>query len=359
MSVDFAIIGAGVSGLMTALALSEYRSDYRISVIDAGETGSGCSWAGGGILSPLLPWEEHPANLVLCKRGQDQYPELCARLHTETGIDPQCTPGGMVIMDCDNVEAIHDWCKRHKIPVEMISASADDRFPGVRFASPNATVFLPDVAHVRNPRLLRALRAVLEKRGVGIIEHCPVKALEPNGSQVRCVAENRVIEAGKVILCNGAWLNTLLPETSQLPMRPMRGQMLCLEGHDFEVQSVVMNRDCYIIPRQERVMLIGSTVEDSGFDTATTAEARDHLMTMAMKFLPGLTGRESVKQWAGLRPDTTRGYPYIGALPGLDNIFVNAGHFRTGLVSAPAAADLLAAMLTGSEPVLPPAEYAP
>jgi glycine oxidase len=357
MHTGFAIVGGGVNGLMTALALSEHSND--ITVIDAQTTGQGCSWAGGGILSALVPWHEHPANQALCQQGQKMYPQLCAQLRDETGIDPEYTQEGMLILDCAETDSIAAWCEANGVNAGIIGHDREDLFPGVRLPDGASSVWLPDVAHVRNPRLLRALKAALQKRGVQILEHHRVEALEYYDHRVHCRMDTGNLEAEKAILCNGVWINELLPESAHLPMRPMRGQMLCLEDHGFELQSIILNRDCYVIPRRGGVLLIGSTVEDAGFDSGITDTARRQLLASAEAMIPGLGNQANVRQWSGLRPDSMRGYPYIGAISGFDSLYVNAGHFRTGLLAAPASAALLTALLSGSEPVLNSAVYEP
>ncbi len=357
MPHEFAVIGAGINGMMTALELS--RHSERVILIDAAGSGRGCSWSGGGILFPLTPWREHASNLALCLAGQTMYAEICAALLETTGIDPEYRESGLLLVDCEDIETPRAWCAAHGIAAQTIGVQEHDSFAAVRFRSPGDSLFLPDVAQVRNPRLLQAMKACLQQQGVTLRELWPVHKLAPDGGQVRCDSDQDSIVAEQVILCTGAWLNQLLPEPDQLGIRPVRGQMLCLKDHALDLDQIVMRQDCYAIPRQGRVLLIGSTVEDAGFDAAVTGEARRQLLEAARQFLPGLDGESEIQQWSGLRPDPGRGYPYIGRLPDMQRVYVNAGHFRTGLLTAPVSARMLAAELTGGTPQIDIADYLP
>jgi glycine oxidase len=101
----------------------------------------------------------------------------------------------------------------------------------------------------------------------------------------------------------------------------------------------------YIVPRDDGHVLVGATIEEVGFDESTTQRELDQLAADAKRLVPNLTKDKIVQTWAGLRPGTHDGFPYMGRLPGFDNAFVSTGHFKTGLQlssgSAVAMADLI------------------
>lgn len=357
MHYEFAIIGAGINGLMTALELS--RISDRIVIMDAAAAGRACSWAGGGILSPLFPWDETPANYTLCRFAQSLYPDLCELLAEETGIDPEYRQSGMLILDCKALEQRLQWCHSRNITAERIDHPDQSRFPGINFLPEQSSIWLPGVAHVRNPRLIRALKTCIQKKGIDLLEQCSVRELAFRTDHIQCRSDSVNLNAGQVILCTGAWLNQLLPGGSEITVTPTRGQMLCLQDHDLELQQIILKDGCYVIPRLGRVLLIGSTLEDVGFDPGITSQARELLLNAAREFVPGLNGCKDIKQWSGLRPDSGRGYPYIGNVPGVDKLFVNAGHNRTGLLTAPASARLLSGLFTKIDSDLDIMDYQP
>ena len=125
------------------------------------------------------------------------------------------------------------------------------------------------------------------------------------------------------------------------------------------VQSIVLHNGRYLIPRLDGHLLVGSTLEHVGFDKTITSAARESLYESAICILPELEGKTPVAQWAGLRPGSPEGVPLIGRMESTENLYVSAGHYRNGLVLAPASTRLLADLLLGRDPVLNPELYSP
>jgi glycine oxidase len=93
-------------------------------------------------------------------------------------------------------------------------------------------------------------------------------------------------------------------------------------------------------------------LEDVGFDKTTTEQAYVELKQFAETILPGLAEYPVIQQWAGLRPASPAGIPHIGSVRGYENLFINAGHFRNGVVLAPGSVQLLVEKILGESPSL-------
>src|SRR5690606_215400 len=113
----------------------------------------------------------------------------------------------------------------------------------------------------------------------------------------------------------------------------------------------------YVIPRADGRVLAGSTLEEAGFDKTTDAAARESLWHSATSIIPALADCEVEHHWAGLRPGSPDGVPFIGQVPGMPGIYVNAGHYRNGLVLAPASTRLLVDEMLGRSPIIDPTPY--
>jgi glycine oxidase len=122
---------------------------------------------------------------------------------------------------------------------------------------------------------------------------------------------------------------------------------------------MVLAKGRYAIPRRDGHILIGSTLEHAGFDKAPTENALDSLKASAVELLPALAEAVPVGHWGGLRPGSPEGIPFIGAVPGFEGLWLNCGHYRNGLVLAPASCQLLADLMLGRQPIIDPAPYAP
>jgi glycine oxidase len=329
-----------------------------VELVEMGETGREASWAGGGILSPLYPWRSDDAITALVTWSQAIYPDLCRTLLEETGVDPEHDRCGMLVLDPEDHDQAQDWAAVNQVAIDALDrAEIDTREPGL---APDATdaLWLPEIAQIRNPRLVKALRHAIEKR-VRIREREEVLELKVADGRVQGVRTTAgSIEADCIVVCTGAWTADLLEKLGRRPaIRPVRGQMILFAAAPGQVRHINLFRERYVIPRRDGRVLIGSTIEEAGFAKHTTAEAKEILYQIAVDMFPLLKRTPVEDHWAGLRPSSPKGIPYIGPYPGVDGLFVNAGHFRNGLVTGPASARLLADQVLGRDPILPIAPY--
>lgn len=132
----------------------------------------------------------------------------------------------------------------------------------------------------------------------------------------------------------------------------MRGQMLLFKSQPHVLEHVIYQQGIYLIPRLDGHILVGSTVEDVGFDKSTTPETRQDLMSAAFKLLPALSKATLIQHWSGLRPGSPDNVPTIARHPEIENLYANAGHFRYGVTMAPVSADLIAEIILGLPPSL-------
>jgi len=154
--------------------------------------------------------------------------------------------------------------------------------------------------------------------------------------------------ADSVIISAGAWSQVLLDKIGyESHIKPIRGQIICVKPDKKLIDKIVLDGGHYLIPRLDGYMLIGSTMEDVGFIDETTEIAREELMNWAYSIAPYLSSASLVRHWSGLRPTTKDGKPIIGPVSDFKNIYLNTGHFRKGILQAPASAELLVDYLSG------------
>jgi glycine oxidase len=211
------------------------------------------------------------------------------------------------------------------------------------------------MAQVRNPRLVRALVASLRTHDVTLGPGCPVYAWETNGTRVDAVVTHAGRQvAGQYVLCAGAWSDELLrPLGVRANVRPVRGQIALLNTRATAPAKVLIRGKRYIVPRGDGRVLVGSTEEDAGFEKRTTASAIAGLLEFGTRLVPSLADATIERCWAGLRPGSPDGRPFIGRVPGFNDVWVAAGHFRSGIQLAPGTARILAEAIHGRPTALP------
>jgi glycine oxidase len=352
-TADVLIIGGGVIGLTTAYTLA--RDGARVTLLDRQDFGRESSWAGAGIISPGNPERAATPHHKLRAIGSVTYPSLAAELRERTGVDPgyRCN-GGLEFDDPDGEAGPAEW-KNEGIAWERL---ATDQVRSVDPAvSPHAgpAYFLPCMAQVRNPRLVKSLAASLRTTGVTLQPGTPVYAWETSGSRIAAAVTHtgrRV--ADQYVICGGAWSDQLLrPLGLRTEVRPVRGQIALLNTRASGPSKVLIRGKRYVVPRGDGRVLVGSTEEDTGFDKRTTACAIAGLLEFGTGLAPSLKDAEIERCWAGLRPGSPDGLPFIGRVPGFENLWVATGHFRSGIQLAPATARVLSEAIQGRPTAVP------
>jgi glycine oxidase len=353
-SPDMILIGAGVMGMMSALELAD--SGMTVRLYDRGRAGREASWAGGGIISPLYPWRYQPHITALASWSQANYPGLIKQLSESTGVDPECLPRGMLVTAMQERSQALAWGSGINPQVMEITAT-DARALEPHVELTETPLWMPEIASVRNPRLGQALRlACLRHARIELVEQCPIDVQGSADAPV-VLAQGEPVVSGQVGLTGGAWSATLCQALGiQCPVKPMKGQMLLFASCHL-VSRVVLADGRYAIPRGDGRLVFGSTLEDVGFDALPDAAGLATLYQSALKMIPALESVPLEAQWAGLRPGSPEGTPWIGAFS--DRLWINAGHYRNGVVLAPASARLFADLVCGRHPVIDPTPFQP
>jgi len=361
--MDCIIIGAGIMGLLTARELRQ--AGLKVCVLDQSAVGRESSWAGGGILSPLYPWRYSEPVQQLAHWSQQVYPDLIQTLFQDTGVDPERRESGLLVLESDELEDAQKWAKSYITQLNILSGDQLNHLvPNLSIDLKNSTedaLWFPDIAQVRNPSFVKSLNKDLVQRGVEIREQTQVESLLIYKGKIKGVrTQTGNIEADRVIACSGAWTHDLLQVTdSKVNVQPVKGQMLMYKADPDLLSQVILNKDRYVIPRRDGRILVGSTLEYAGFDKTTTKQANEDIQKAATRIIPELANYPIERHWAGLRPGTAEGVPYIYADEKVDGLYVNCGHFRNGVVLGPASARLMSDIVLKREPIIDPSYYVP
>lgn len=364
---DLLVVGAGVIGL--AVAREAALRGLRVQVVDGGRPGEGATRAAAGMLSPLAEATEVGPFLEAGLASLALYPEWVDSLREWSPMDPWYRADGKVKVGRGErgaaaLAGLQERAREAGVRALPLTPEEARERVGQPLADDTHALFLPDDHQVENRRLHRLLLDATRAQGVEVRGESPVVEVLPGkaggGHPGVRIRDGGVREAGAVLVAAGAWTGHLLPG---VPVTPVLGEMIVLEGGDALPRRVVASPEVYLVPRRDGRLLAGATVEARGFRGRCSPGARQWLLQAATDLLPGLkpggvrgAGTRVVDHWYGFRPGTPDGNPVLGLLPGAPGIHVASGHFRNGILLAPWTARALGRVLAGGEgPSLPSA----
>ena len=351
---EVAVIGGGVIGLAVAFELA--GRGRRVTLLERGEPGAEASAVAAGMLAPTSESEGNAVTLLnLQLDSLGRYREFTEAVSELSGLDCGYRSEGAL------------WAARHRddeLELEHLAALQRDRgltsrMVGARevrelepYVTPRAVggLLVEDDHQVDPRRLLPALALAVERRGVELRRQTRVSGVFPEAGGVRIAyGESDELVADVAVIAAGVWSEDRL-ETPAPPLglRPVKGQLLRLRGEPL-IEHVVRTPDVYLVPRRDGELIVGASEEEQGFDAQPTAGAVFELLRDAWEVLPGIYDLHLDEISVGFRPAVRDHLPVIGPADGTgaNGVFVATGHYRNGILLAPATAWWLAEAIEG------------
>lgn len=360
------VIGGGCIGLGIA---GELAADHTVTVLERDDFGAGATRAAAGMLGPVMEVEfNEPELLELSLASHELYPEFVDRLESETDVSTGFRTEGTLGVAFDppgakELRRLLEYQRRLDLDVEEISVERCREMEPRISSYISMALYTASDYQIDNRRFLQALRVRCERRGVTLRDQEAVERINVrNGSVTHLTTEADEVKADWFVLAAGAWTPRLpgLPEPDRMPVRPVKGQALAVALSDPpEIQHVIRSPDVYCVPKDDGRMVIGSTMEEEGFDTRVTAGAMLDLLHRAYELLPFVYERELLETWAGLRPASRDLRPILGPSACTDNLAFATGHFRNGILLTPITVQLMGQWMSDEsvpeamEPLLP------
>lgn len=366
-AADVAVVGGGVAGLSVARALA--RRGLSVVVVESDAPGAGASGAAAGMLAPQSEANERDELFELLCASREMYPAFAETLLEESGIDIELDRTGTLYLaftreDEEEVERRFAWQSRAGLEVERLTAEdARSLEPQISTRVLSALRFRRDW-QVENRRLVRALAVSAASFGARVMTQTHVSGVRVVAGRVEGVETTQgFVAAGAVVLAAGtrtSHVPLIAPEgegvgelasLSEHPqVEPVRGQMLCFEQPpSFRpfVCHVVYSPRAYLVPRRDGRLLAGSTTEHAGFDCFVTAGGLHQITSNALEIAPQVAALILADSWAGLRPRAADGLPVFGESDEVKGLFYATGHYRNGILLAPATGEIVADLVAG------------
>lgn len=336
--------GAGLVGLAcAAAAASRGLSVVLLAEVRRGEASAAAAGVLAATVAPL-----QPAPLAFALAARDRFPSYLADLRERTGIDVPLNRLGVIRVASDRAGE------------RMLAAAAPyGRWLDAReltelepaLSGHAGGVLYPDDGAVNPLVLIRALKSLVGRHPRVRILADAVVAIRPRRGGVSVSTRaGGGLSAKHVVIAAGCWAPGIGGLPRPLPITPVRGQMVSLAGSP--LRHVVMGPEGYVVPRGDGRTLVGSTMEDAGYDASTTDEGIRHVRALGAAICPPLENARLLSGWAGLRPMTPDGQPILGADPEEPAVLYAAGHSRNGVLLAPLTGDVIATLAAGDTPAM-------
>ncbi len=350
-SADVVVVGGGLIGCSLGAELA--GRGLSTVVIERAEPGSEASGAAAGMLSPQADAAEPSPFFDLALESRELYPDWAKRAFEETGVDVGYRRTGLVRVlptasagEEDAARASARWQRARGLRVEELACEELPEAIALRLAPEvRGVLFYPDEAVVDPRRATRAAWLLAERAGARVETGTSVRRFAIEREACRGVeTDSGPILSRATVDAAGAW--AAFDGNLPVPVVPVRGQIVEIRLGGHPLQTVVSSEEVYIVPREDGAALIGSTFEHVGYRKEVTAGAVRRLLDGAARLCPEVTSARFVTAWAGLRPGTPDGWPLLGE-SGIEGLYLAAGHFRSGILLAPATARHMADLLTG------------
>jgi glycine oxidase len=353
-TADVIIAGGGIIGLSAALELAQ--QGINVHVLERGRVMSEASWAAAGMLAAEDP--AHPAELAeIATLSRNLYPKYLSTIERLSGRTvPLRTRATLQTSGNGGGFHHHDTATCFAISAE----EAKRRIPGLASRS-HSYLWLEEASF--DPRdLCTALPLAAVAAGVVLQEDTEVLAVDGQAGSVEIRTGSGTVSAGAFVNCCGAWaakVQHLNLEQPAAAVEPWKGQMMMVRlSPPLDLEYALRTPEVYLVPRGAGQIVIGATVERVGFDRQVEPSAVAWLRALAAELWPPIASAQVVESWAGLRPGTKDGLPLIGGA-GRPHCWVATGHFRNGILLAPATALIVRQLLEGSPPEVSLAAFNP
>jgi len=350
MRADVAIAGGGIIGL--ALGLELRLRGMSVVVLERGQAMRAASWAAGGMLAAEDP-QNPPEMMELARLSWRLYPEWLRRIEDLSGVS-------VPLRTSRALQWVGPEVREGLVTIEEIRELAPRlrELEGVRFR-------LLEEGSVDPRDLCSALPRAFGAAGGRLVEGCEVRAVDRGGERVTVHTEQGEFAARYFVNCCGAWAGQAVEGLASLPVEPVKGQMVELKCAPAKLKCVVRGREVYLIPRGDGRVTVGSTIQRVGFDTSVGEKTTRRLTKLARELVSDIEPGKPEVAWAGLRPGTPDGLPVMGPAEivraqngGIPRTWHATGHYRDGILLAPATARVMAQAMVGERTDVPMEAFA-
>ncbi|MBT5471952.1 MAG: glycine oxidase ThiO [Nitrospina sp.] len=362
---DIVVIGSGVIGHSIAYRLKQENPQLRVAILGDPVNSLQASRAAAGMLAPFCECEVADPFFEFCRESLDKYSFFLEQLTSVSQMPVYFSQAGSLMPSFSFPETWNErkeFFKSESIPHELWDEKkVREKAP---YLSKNCgEVMWVGEGQVNNRQLHDSLMAASRKLGVQILEE-NVSGFVREGSKVSAaVTGTSEVEGDQFVLASGSWSGQLAKVLDvELPLKPIKGQMCRLKLEDHFLDYTIHGMMTYIAPWKEgNGFVVGSTMEDKGFDSSVEDKVIENLIARAAEILPALKDALLIESWTGLRPAAEDLMPVMGRSGRYSNLYYSSGHYRNGILQTPNQADYMVSIIMGNReneiPEFSPSRY--
>lgn len=362
---DIVVVGSGVIGHSIAYRLKQEDPQLRVAILGDPVNSLQASRAAAGMLAPFCECKVADPFFQFCRESLNKFPEFLETLISVSQVPVYFSNTGSLMPSSsfpDTWEERKEFFKAEDIPHEIWDEKTiKEKVPYL--AKECGEVMWVGEGQVNNRQLHDSLMTASKNLGVHIIE-ANVDGFVHKESRVSAAITNSgAIEGDHFVLASGSWSAQLAKGLGlDLPLKPIKGQMCRLKLEDHVLDYTIHGMMTYIAPWKEgNGFVVGSTMEDRGFDSAIEEKVIDALIEKAAEILPCLKEASVIESWTGLRPAAKDLMPVMGRSGRYENLFYSSGHYRNGILQTPNQADYMVSIVRGDRekeiPEFSPSRY--
>ncbi|HEO8422688.1 glycine oxidase ThiO [Niallia sp. FSL W8-0635] len=344
--VDVAIIGGGIIGSSIAFYLAKEKK--KVAILEAHQVGGKSTSAAAGMLGAHSEYKEFKHLYPFARSSQLLYKDLYEEIRELTAIDFEKKNGGLLKLayseeekrDLESILSLSsvEWLDCNEARGKVPQLAAD--FIGA--------AYLKEDVHITPLIACNGLSKGAQLFGAEIYEYTRVLRVEKNGMGYLLKTSQGTFLADKVVIASGVWSNYFFQQLGlSHEIVPVKGECVAVVNEGAPLHYSVFHDQFYIVPRNNNELIIGATKKWNDWSEEPSLDGIEEVIQKAKRMIPEIGEMKWKRAWAGLRPQTNDGYPFIGEHPEMKGLYFATGHQRNGILLAPATGKMIRDLMIG------------